>query len=374
MRLTIITSPFSCLPPTGVGAVEKIWASMGEEFARQGHKVVIVCKDDADSTSVHSGKTTRIGLSGFARTGTICHDLILDFLYSFRALWRLETCDVLILNTFWTPFLCGFFKYKYNRIVYSVNRTPKGQFRFLKSIHRLACVSEAIKKELLRQSPARRSQVKVIGNPIDSVTFRFREPVSQDHDLRICYTGRVHPEKGLDILVKAFVTLRNRHPELVLTIVGPTSIADGGGGPAYVDHLNGLADGCEIDWVGPIASPTRLAEQISVCDIYCYPSVAESGEAFGVAPLEAMAVGRPVVVSALECFADFIEHEQTGLVFNHRSAVPEAALTENLERLISESHLRERLARQGSKVAHKHFSVETISQQYLEDFKSLLET
>lgn len=55
------------------------------------------------------------------------------------------------------------------------------------------------------------------------------------------------------------------------------------------------------------------------CDIYCYPSLADKGETFGVAPLEAMGLGIPTVVSALECFSDFLKDKESGLIFDHHS-------------------------------------------------------
>jgi len=50
-------------------------------------------------------------------------------------------------------------------------------------------------------------------------------------------------------------------------------------------------DGPDIDWVGPVFDADRLARHYERATVFAYPSLAEKGEAFGVAPLEAMASG-----------------------------------------------------------------------------------
>jgi glycosyltransferase involved in cell wall biosynthesis len=374
MKIAIITGPFGCLPPAGVGAVEKIWAAIAEEFARDGHSVTLLSKAAREKTPLaESGPVRVVALPGYERTGSLYRDVVLDLWYSMRALWRMPPCDVVVLNTFWSPLLCVLARHKIRRSVYNVQRFPKGLYwLFGAAVDRLACVSHAVGDELIRQSPARKSQVKVIGNRFDPIVFGYRPTVDSQPPRRICYTGRVHPEKGIEILVRAFVDLRAKYPDLQLCVVGPRSIAEGGGGDGYVARLEALAGAAVIDWVDPIADPGALADQIAASDIYCYPSIAEKGEAFGVAPLEAMALGRPVVVSALECFEDFVKHETTGLVFDHRAADSHVSLAANIERLLLDASLVSRLSAQGSEFAHNRFSLAAVSRQYIEDFSELI--
>lgn len=372
MRITIVTSPFSCLPPTGIGAIEKRWFYVAREFADAGHSVTFVCKDDQIARDgQHPGFAFR-AIRGYRRTGSKLKDVLLDFAYSLKAILASPRTDILVCNTFWSPFLCLLMPWKYGRVVYNVARMPKGQYRFFRHIDRLSCVSHAVAEELLRQSPARVAQVRVISNPINSEAFRYRPPPPESTRVNITYTGRVHPEKGLRLLVRAYGLLRRRHPGLTLTIVGATSVADGGGGEDYVADLQAIAGSHPFEWVPAISDPVRLAEWLGRADIYCYPSVAEAGESFGVAPLEAMAVGRPVVVSALDCFRDFIVDEETGLVFDHRGADPHISLATKLERLIGDAKLRQQLGQRASAIVHQRFSAAAIARRYLADFERLL--
>ena len=130
-----------------------------------------------------------------------------------------------------------------------------------------------------------------------------------------------------------------------------------------------LQDG-NINWVAPIKDSIQLSQAMADSDIFCYPSVAEKGETFGVAPLEAMALGIPTIVSDLDCFKDFIINKENGLVFNHRSTNNIEELAKCLEHLITNKPYRKLLGKNGATAAKNNFSVKQIADLYLSDFNS----
>ena len=99
--------------------------------------------------------------------------------------------------------------------------------------------------------------------------------------------------------------------------------------------------------------------------------MAERGETFGLAPLEAMAHGCPALVSALECFEDFIDDGKNGFVFNHRLPSAGDSLAARLKEILTRPEL---LATAGMNAydTAKKFSIEKVARAYLEDFQSLL--
>ena len=105
-------------------------------------------------------------------------------------------------------------------------------------------------------------------------------------------------------------------------------------------------------------------------DIFCYPSLAEHGETFGVAVAEAMASGAVPVVSNLECFTDFVRHEQNGLVFDHRADDAAARLASSLARLIRDVELRQRLAR-AARQDSQRYDYPVYAEALLTDFAEL---
>ena len=44
MKVNIITGPFGCLPPYAIGAVEKLWYSIGTDMRNKGHQVIFISK------------------------------------------------------------------------------------------------------------------------------------------------------------------------------------------------------------------------------------------------------------------------------------------------------------------------------------------
>jgi glycosyltransferase involved in cell wall biosynthesis len=105
-------------------------------------------------------------------------------------------------------------------------------------------------------------------------------------------------------------------------------------------------------------------------DIFCYPSLAERGETFGVAVAEAMSARCAVIVSALACFSDLAEDGETALVFNHRAGHPEALLADCISRLLLDPDMRINLALRGQRHA-KRFDYPEVSAHILSDLALL---
>jgi glycosyltransferase involved in cell wall biosynthesis len=156
-----------------------------------------------------------------------------------------------------------------------------------------------------------------------------------------------------------------------LRIVGPWQVAAGGGGEAYLRTLQQLAEGQSVEFVGPIYDMQVLNGYYAEAAVFVYPSVAEQGETFGLAPLEAMAWGCVPVVSALACFRDFIEPDINGLVFDHRQQQAEEALAEKLRQLQQNIELRNTLAEQAVHVRDSH-STAYIAAEFLAEFEHIL--
>ncbi|HAK05977.1 MAG TPA: glycosyltransferase family 1 protein, partial [Spartobacteria bacterium] len=127
-----------------------------------------------------------------------------------------------------------------------------------------------------------------------------------------------------------------------------------------------------VEWLGPIFDETELKAQYRSCMIFAYPSLAETGEAFPVAPIEAMANGCVPLVSDLSCFRDYIADGVTGFVFDHRGERAAEALGNRLACLLRLG--RNELAKIGDAARAKaaEFAVEAVAQRYLNDFASLV--
>ena len=110
----------------------------------------------------------------------------------------------------------------------------------------------------------------------------------------IGFFSRMCPEKGLDLVVDAFIQLRKngRHPQLRLKV-------GGGCGPndeAYVDGLKGRLKAAGLDDSATFHPNVSREEKIAFlaeCDLVSVP--ARQSEAFGLYILESLAAGTPLV-------------------------------------------------------------------------------
>ncbi len=253
---------------------------------------------------------------------------------------RLPPADILVTNAFWLPVLALRFARKAGNIVVNVARFPKGQLWLYRGVARLSAVSTAVHDAIIEQDPKASPVTRVVPNPINTAAFvPPKVERSFDPPRTIVYTGRVHPEKGLHVLIEAFSRLHAKFPDLKLRIMGATAIEAGGGGEVYVQRLRSLAGDRPVELAPAIYDRTALAQALQQAHYYCYPSLAERGESFGVAPLEAMATGLVTVVSGLGCFRDFVEDGVSGFVFDHRGADPVGNLTAVMERIIADPGL-----------------------------------
>jgi glycosyltransferase involved in cell wall biosynthesis len=89
-------------------------------------------------------------------------------------------------------------------------------------------------------------------------------------------------------------------------------------------------------------------------------------EGFGVACLEAMAHGRPVVATAVGGLRDLVVDGETGLVVPPRDP---AALRSALERLLGDPELRLRLGSAGRDRARERFSWDAVTEATLAAYR-----
>ncbi|MGH7179581.1 MAG: glycosyltransferase, partial [Tepidisphaeraceae bacterium] len=118
-------------------------------------------------------------------------------------------------------------------------------------------------------------------------TFRSRHAKIADRKL-VAFLGRVHPGKGLELLVPAMA--RSKVRDAVLLIIGP----DSGGFRASVEAMvaaHGLSD--RVIFTGMLVGADRVAA-LADADLFALPSFHEN---FGVAVIEALACGVAVVIS-----------------------------------------------------------------------------
>ena len=165
---------------------------------------------------------------------------------------------------------------------------------------------------------------------------RFRpQPIEKDDVFEFGIVKKIEPKYGIDILIKAYKQFRDNHPDEKsrLVIYGRGS---------YVDEYKGLSSSLGISdnvLFKGFVSNEQVPEAFSRMDVACFPSVLDS-ESFGVAAVEAMACGTPVIVSDASGFTEVVVSGETGLVDTKKNQEALLAAMEKMFAMSKEERLK----------------------------------
>jgi glycosyltransferase involved in cell wall biosynthesis len=183
---------------------------------------------------------------------------------------------------------------------------PKILSRIVSNAAAIVTVSEYFKAYAAQKLNIDPERIYVAPNGVD--INRFSPPKHRVHNetCRLISVGRLERIKGHDILVKAAHLLKSQGADISLTLVG-----DGKERENLERQVNELELGNLVHFLGD-QPPDSIVEQLHRSDIFVMPSRDES---FGVACIEAMATGLPVVASRVGGLPAFVEQGINGLLF-----------------------------------------------------------
>jgi glycosyltransferase involved in cell wall biosynthesis len=373
LKITIVTGFFLPVPAIMGGATERSWHVLAKAFAASGHSVTFISRRVPELQRYEFTDGIRhVRINGFNHSRRLAVNLVLDVLWGLKVATVLPTANVVVCNTVSLPVWLTFFRPLAGKVAVMVGRIPKGQIDFYGAVSRIYVPSAYVAG--LVAARGFKKQVKVVGNPIEW-SMLAAEPQRPADTLTIGFAGRLHPEKGIELLLRAAqrLSLRTGLPHWRILIVGPENVAEGGGGETWVASLKDYAAKelpGRVRWSAAEYDPAKLAAIYRSMDIFCYPSLADRGETFGVAVAEAMGAGCAVVVSSLRCFSDLVADGVTGLMFDHNADDRETQLEECLARVLSDAAFRKELAARGQAEARR-FDFQVVAANILQDLSLL---
>jgi len=182
-------------------------------------------------------------------------------------------------------------------------------------------------------------------NTVDRENVRARHGIPSDAFL-IGTVANLLPIKGYETMIEALASLCLEVPTAHYLVVG-------GGSKAYLGQLQALsADrGVEhrVHFVG-FQDPTW--PYLVAMDVYAQPS---HDEAFGIATVEAMAMGKAVVATRVGGLPEVVEDGRTGLLVPPRDA---SALSKAVVTLFQDRGRRDHMGRSGSMRVREHFDLQ----------------
>jgi glycosyltransferase involved in cell wall biosynthesis len=164
----------------------------------------------------------------------------------------------------------------------------------------------------------------------------------------IGFVGRIEPRKGQLTLVEAFARVRRRHPAARLELVGP--VAD----EPYGDRLRSAIATHGLDAAVHLTGEVRdVTRYVRRWDLFVSLS-ADEGQ--GLAVLEAMALGVPVVARPVAGISDFLVDGRTGIAIAEDGSAPRAA--EAIDRALQPSSRLEAIGRRARRMVERRYDWE----------------
>lgn len=175
----------------------------------------------------------------------------------------------------------------------------------------------------------------VIYNGVDAGYFARDGAISEEEGL-IVYVNSLNPKKGVEQLIKAANEILPMRPLTKLVIIGGTPLRGLAGYEQTLKDAVAPEVRERVIFTGRLPRDQVLGwlQRSSIC---CYPSLME---AFAIAPLEAMSVGKPVIYSLKGPGPEAIEDGVSGLLCDPHDP---ASIRSCIERLLDSASLREEL-------------------------------
>ena len=340
-----MVSPYDFTWPGGVTAHV---VNLARELGRSGHQVQVLAPHSPSRKLEEAEKFIPLGRSvPLPSGGSIARVSLSWWLYrKVRSLLACEAYDIIHLHEPMAPILPLCVLECSNTVnigTFHANNNHNHIYRMthpiLKRWHRRLHGGIAVSPAAYRYvSTAFPGDYEIIPNGIDIDHFSASaEPLPQYRDgkTNILFLGRREKRKGWRYLLDAYSRIKWDLPNIRLLVVGPGSPDNESHGILSARALR------DVEFIGPV-SAEDLPRYYATADIFCSP--ATGAESFGIVLLEAMAAGKPVVVSDIEGYANIVTDQRQGILFPPKNS---EALADALVRLIKDPSLRQRMGAEG---------------------------
>ncbi len=357
--------PVARLGEKDTGGMNVYVLQLAREFGRRGHLVDVYtrCHDPTDPTIVELGDGARVihlKAGPFSTAKDSYYEHIPEFLGTLCSCQASEDIDYdLIHSHYWLSGRVGMILGRKWRVPHAVTfhtlaktkmRASAGEKetdlrisveeRVARGADGVIVSTEQEKQDLITLYRTPGGKVRVIPAGVDLGMFKpidrnvARNDLGIDNKKVILYVGRIEPIKGLGNLLEAVALLEDQD-DTVLLIVGGKP-----GDDKELERLKSqareLGIGDKVVFTGAVPQ-CRLPAYYSAADVFVLPSYTES---FGLAALEAMACGTPVVASRVGGLSTFIRNGVTGYLIPWRCPEPFA---QRLDMLLANPALRDAL-------------------------------
>lgn len=289
------------------------------------------------------------------------------FVAHYQGLWlarRLDIPTVESYHTYFEEYLFHYFPLLPDTVMRAVaRRFSRGQCN---AVDAVVVPSRAMMEALRRYGV--RTPVRIVPTGIeltdfttgDGETFRKKLGIPPDAPVLV-HVGRIAFEKNIDFLLRVMARVRAGRPNAVLIVAGE--------GPA-LGHVRHLASRLGIEravhFVGYLNRRTALPDCYLAGDVFIFASRTETQ---GLVLLEAMALGVPVVSTAVMGTRDIVEPERGALMARE----DEAHFASRILELLDDQVLREHKSKQAREYVHE-WTAPAMAERMLALYRQIMTT
>ena len=371
MKIALV-SPYDFAYP---GGVTNHISCLEHQLTLMGHEVKVIAPA-SKAVSAFGDRFIPIGTPRpIPSSGSICRITISPHLApTIKAVLDREKFDIIHLHEPFMPMLCtavlrfshttnvGTFHACHGRPGYNFG-WPISTIMLKRRAHKLHSKIAVSKPAMEFASKYVPGDYTIIPNGIDLAHFSPDvSPIDEfcDGKLNILFVGRLESRKGLNYLIKAYQRVKGEFSNSRLIIVGPGTRLR----RKYERQVkrNRLEDVVFVGYV-PYA---ELPRYYKTADIFCSPATGR--ESFGIALLEAMAIGKPIAASNIDGYANLITEGVEGLLVPPKD---DKALAQALISLMANESLRQQMAARG-KLTAKGYDWKHVAQRILDYYVKVL--
>jgi glycosyltransferase involved in cell wall biosynthesis len=234
----------------------------------------------------------------------------------------------------------------------------------------VVCSSDAAAAAQRAVAPHRRTCTVHPGVRVVDVLSRrgegqaVRRALGWEHNAIVGIVGRLEPGKGQRVFLQAAASLARRHPAARFVVVGGALLGSEG---AYPDELRRLA--AELGLDDRVRFAGHQADAYPWYDALDVAVHAAFVESFGLALVEAMLLGKPLVATAVAGPLEIVEDGVSGILVPPRD--PER-LADAVDHLLADPGLRSSLARSAVERA-KTFSEECMADRFAQVLRGVID-
>ncbi len=365
--------------PPVVGGVESHLVYLYEELARRGHDISLLTaphpdRDDTYSDWIRISSDDYMNIEYLQRTAPVSgrYEKVYDMMERFILRENPEIihahnfhyfipdhaeCLDELAKKYGIPIVLTIHNYWEDELCRHLMRDIKWD--------KVVAVSYHMKSPCIFDSMLPPEKVEVHYHGVD--LSKYTVPLDKDAaKARLGLSGRkvvFHParackSKGTLHSIEAVSRLMEKYPDICLIISGNGDSVDfENERPAFRTCISSMIQDLEVSDNILFISATgeEMPRYMQASDVILYPTIMPQGEAFGIAPVEGMACGRPVIVTRSGGLVESTQHGINGIVLDPNPDTLTKDLAEHIDHLLGNENLAEYMGCNGRELALDRF-------------------